>query len=210
MRLSRKILLASTNRHKFEEFKEILKTYPGIELAPIENYVRNPDALQFAERHETYLENAIAKARLANQASHYPSLADDSGLEVDALQGKPGIRSHRFATPKPGLTQDQSNVELLLKEMKSAPQRSARFQCTLALVIEGVLIHATGTLEGTIAESPKGIQGFGYDPVFIPQGETKTLAEIAAVEKNKISHRAKALHLLMEQIKGHGITLAKP
>lgn len=210
MRLSNKIVLATLNRGKFDEFRALLGAYPEIELATAEAFLRNPEGLQFAERHNTYLENSIAKARLMNQACHYPSLADDSGLEVEHLGGKPGVRSHRYATPKPKMTQDEANIELLLSEMKSAQIRSARFVCTLALAIEGVLLHSTGILEGTITESPRGHNGFGYDPVFIPKGGTKTLAEMTESEKNVISHRAKALHELMSQVKSHGIVFAKP
>jgi XTP/dITP diphosphohydrolase len=210
MRLSNKILLATLNRDKFDEFKSILSISPEIELVPAEQLIRNPDGLRLVENHQTYLENAIAKARLANMASHYPSLGDDSGLEVDALGGKPGVRSHRYAPPKARMSQDQANVELLLSELKSAKNRSAKFVCTLALVIEGVLLHSTGTLEGTLCESPRGTQGFGYDPIFIPKGHTKTLAEMSLTEKNAISHRTHALNQLMTQVKAHGIVFAKP
>jgi XTP/dITP diphosphohydrolase len=210
MRLSNKVLLATLNRDKFDEFCSIFNAYPDIKLVPAEQLIRNPNGLSLVEQHHTYLENAIAKARLANHASHYPSLADDSGLEVDALGGKPGVRSHRFATPQASMSQDQANLALLLSELKSSQNRSARFVCTLALVIEGILIHATGTLEGTLCEAPRGKQGFGYDPIFIPQGHTKTLAEISAAEKNEISHRAQAVHQLMAQVKSHGILFTKP
>ncbi len=210
MRLSNTVLLATTNRNKFEEFCSLLKAYPEIELVPAEALVRNSEQLQFVERHDTYLENAIAKARLANQACHYPSLADDSGLEVKALAGKPGVRSHRYASPKPRMSQDEANVNFLLSEMKASDSREAQFVCTLALVIEGILLHATGTLEGMIATSPRGIHGFGYDSVFIPNGSTQTLAEMNDIEKNAISHRLKALQELMVLVKSHGIVFAKP
>ncbi len=210
MRLANTILLATLNRNKFDEFRSLMCTFPQIELVRAEELIRNPEGLSHVECHNTYLENATAKARLANQASHYPSLADDSGLEVDSLQGRPGVRSHRYAPPQTLLSQDQANLQLLLSELKSAPSRSAKFTCTLALVIEGIMIHATGILEGTIGESPRGNFGFGYDPVFIPKGSTKTLAEMTAAEKNLISHRAKALQRLMAQVKSHGIVFAKP
>lgn len=210
MRLSNKVLLATLNRNKFEEFRTLLSVYPEIELVPAENLIRNPEKLQFVERHSTYLENAIAKARHANLASHYPALADDSGLEVEALQGRPGVRSHRYATPKATLTQDQANLELLSSEMKKEKNRTARFVTTLALMIEGILIHATGTLEGTLAEEPRGLNGFGYDSLFIPKDSSKTLAEMTDQEKNKISHRALALHKLLAEVKARGITFAKP
>jgi XTP/dITP diphosphohydrolase len=209
MRLVNRILLATENRNKFEEFKALFSTHPEIELLMANQVLRNTEGLKFAERYDTYLENALAKARLVNQGAHYPSLADDSGLEVEGLQGKPGVRSHRYATPKAGLSQDQANVEFLLKEL-SGKSRNAKFVCTLALLVEGILIHATGTLEGTIAETPRGTNGFGYDPIFIPNGSNKTLAEMTETEKNAISHRFQALQNLMTQVKQHGIVFAKP
>jgi XTP/dITP diphosphohydrolase len=210
MRLSNKIVLASLNREKFEEMQALLAAYPQIELVQASDYIRNASKLAYVERYDTYFENATAKARLANAGCHYPCIADDSGLEVEALNGKPGVRSHRYASPKAGMTQDQANVELLLSEIRGAASRQARFVCTLVLLVEGIMIQATGTLEGTIADKPRGAHGFGYDPVFIPAGSNKTLAEMTAEEKNAISHRAKAVHDLMAQVKSHGIVFAKP
>jgi XTP/dITP diphosphohydrolase len=209
MRLSNKIVVATLNRDKIDEFRSLFAPWPEIDLVPASDYLRNADRLGFAERYDTYLDNAIAKARLANMGSHYPCLADDSGLEVQGLGGKPGVRSHRYATPKAGLTQDQANNELLMKEL-AGKSRDAKFVCTLALVIEGILIHSTGSLEGTIGEKPAGTQGFGYDPLFVPKGSSKTLAEMTAIEKNAISHRAKAVQELMNQVRAHGIVFAKP
>jgi XTP/dITP diphosphohydrolase len=167
------------------------------------------DPSQYGRTYDTYLENALAKARFVNQGAHYPSLADDSGLEVEALGGKPGVRSHRYASPKAGLTQDEANTQLMLKEL-AGKSRTAKFTCTLAFLVEGILMHATGTLEGTIAEAPRGTHGFGYDPIFIPKGSSKTLAEMTQAEKNAISHRAVALRLLMDQVRQNGIVIAKP
>jgi XTP/dITP diphosphohydrolase len=210
MRLSNQVLFASLNRGKFEEFRSLFTAYPGTELVPAETILRNPDGLKFAERHATYEENAVAKARLANQGCHYPALADDSGIEVEALEGRPGVRSHRYASPKAGLTQDEANLQLLLSEMKGQSLRNARFVCTLALVIEGISITATGVLDGTLTDAPRGTNGFGYDPIFIPQGSAKTFAEMSDGEKNSISHRAKALQELMAKVRTHGIVIAKP
>jgi XTP/dITP diphosphohydrolase len=210
MRLSNRLVLASLNRHKFEEFKSILSAYPEIELIQAERLLRNPEGLKYAEHYNTYLENAVAKARLVNLGTHYPSLADDSGLEVLALEGKPGVKSHRYAPAKQGFTQDEANNERLLTELRGKGQREARFTCTVALVIEGILLHATATLDGSIADSPRGEHGFGYDPLFIPRGADRTLAQMSAAEKNQISHRAKAIHDLISQIKRHGIAFAKP
>ncbi len=210
MRLSSQVVLATHNRGKLQEFRGLFSAYPAIELIPADQVIRNAEGLKFAEKYDSYLENAISKARMINKASHYPALADDSGLEVSALEGRPGVRSHRYAPPQPHLSQDQANIEHMLKEMKSAPSRSARFVCTLALVIEGILLHSTGILNGTLLEQPKGGQGFGYDPIFVPTDSTKTLAEMSSAEKNKISHRTQAFHALMAQVKAHGITFAKP
>jgi XTP/dITP diphosphohydrolase len=210
MRLSNKVVLASLNRHKLFEFRSLLSGFAEIELIPFSELARNADSLHHVEQFNTYLENAAAKARTANQATHYPALADDSGLEVDALNGKPGVRSHRYAPPKAKVTQDQANMDLLLSEMKSAQSRSARFVCSVALNIEGVLLSGTGVLEGTIITTPRGTHGFGYDPVFVPQGSDKTLAEIPEAEKNRISHRKKAIDDLMKKVQAHGIVFAKP
>lgn len=210
MRLSNQIVLASTNREKFEEFVDLLKAHPGIDLIPVESLVRNAHALGTVEKHNTYLENALAKARLVNQGCHFPSLSDDSGLEVLALEGRPGVRSARYAPPRPGLTQDRSNLVTLLEELKGNPRRDARFVCTLALVMEGVSIHATGVLEGTLTEAPRGIEGFGYDPIFVPKGASKTLAEMTRSEKNLISHRSRALDALMKNALQAGVVFAKP
>jgi XTP/dITP diphosphohydrolase len=210
MRLSNKILLATLNRNKYEEFRTLFSAYPDIELVMADQFLRNPEKLALVETHDTYLENAIAKARLANQGAHYPALADDSGLEVEALGGKPGVRSHRYASFQAGLSQDQANTQKLLSEIAGKPSRVARFTCTLALLMEGIMIQATGTLEGTITDTAKGTNGFGYDPVFVPKGSSRTFAEMTDAEKNMISHRAKALHELMAKVKAHGLVFAKP
>jgi XTP/dITP diphosphohydrolase len=205
----------SLNSGKFQEFQDLLKTYPEIELVTAEGKVRNAEKLAFAEKYSTYLENAVAKGRLCNHGSHYPSLADDSGIEASALEGKPGVFSHRYAKLPPGtfasrVNQDKANIDLLLKEMKGESDRSARFVSTLAIVMEGILIHATAKLEGTLTEEPRGTHGFGYDPIFIPQGSTKTLAEMSISEKNALSHRKKALDMLMLEVKARGIVFVKP
>jgi XTP/dITP diphosphohydrolase len=212
MRNAHTIVLASTNRHKFEEFRILIGRYPGIELVPADAHLRNADKLALVETSDHYYDNAVAKARACNHGCHYPSLADDSGLEVDFLGGKPGVRSHRFAIPKAGETQDAANIKKLLEAMKTATdaQRDARFVCHLALVMEGKLIHAVGTLEGTIAREPAGEDGFGYDPIFVPKGQTRTLAELGSEIKNRISHRALAVANLMEELRQQEIVLARP
>jgi XTP/dITP diphosphohydrolase len=199
MRASPKIVFASTNYDKFREMKALVAKYPGVELISPDGLVRNADKIGVVETHSTYLENAVAKARLVNQGCHYPTLADDSGVEVFALDGQPGVRSARAWTP-----------DSLLVAMKGQSNREARFVCTLALVIEGTLLTATGVLEGTILDSPRGTNGFSYDPLFVPKGETRTLAEMTETEKNQISHRAVALSKLMQECMASGIQFAKP
>lgn len=213
MRLAHQIAFASLNRHKLEEFRALLQMHPAarhLELLPIQELVRNAGGLAKVENAPTYLENALAKARLGNQGCHYPTLADDSGIEVLALEGRPGPRSHRYAVPKAGQSQDEANVQKLLEELKGKSERSARFVCSLALVIEGISITVTGTLEGTLTDAPRGLGGFGYDPIFVPKGASRTLAEHSADEKNRVSHRALALQALFAQVESHGITFAKP
>ncbi len=218
MRKTKKIVFASMNVDKYREFKALLSAYPDIELVPAEGLLRNAEKLSFAETYSSYEENAAAKARLANQGCHYPTLADDSGLEVAALDGKPGVRSARFASPPAGaapfskMEQAKANIDKVLKELagKKGADRKARFVTVLALQIEGVLLMAKGTLEGSITEAPRGTNGFGYDSIFIPDGSQKTLAEMTEGEKNSISHRAKAVQNLMAEVKARGIVLAKP
>lgn len=212
MRLSKQIVLASTNIDKLIEFKALLSQYPDLHLAGANEYIRNAKKIGLSEKFMTYLENAIAKSRLVNLACHYPSLADDTGLEVDALDGRPGVRSARYAVAKAGQMQSQANIEKLLSELKgkTGSERKARFVCTLALTIEGILVSSTGILEGIITEEPKGDLGFGYDAVFMPNGSVRTLAEMPLEEKNAISHRARALEELMKKIQEKGITFAKP
>ena len=212
MRASNTIVLASTNRHKFEEFESLFKKYPELTIAPVQDYIRNADKLALVETSFDYKENAMAKARACNHGCHYPSLADDSGLEVMVLEGRPGARSARFAIPKLGQTQDQANILKLLEELKDVPaaQRTARFVCHLALVMEGTLFQSVGILEGTIGFEPRGVEGFGYDSIFIPRGLDKTMAELTPNQKNKISHRAHAVEQLMNEIIAKEIVIAKP
>ncbi len=214
MRLSNKVILATLNVDKFREFEDLLKVEPELELIPVEAVLRNPEKLKFVETHSTYLENAVAKARLANQGAHYPALADDTGLEVSALEGRPGVKTFRYAPLPPHErsreAQDRANIELLLKELQGKTDRNARFVTTVALLVEGILVTGTGVLEGTIADAPRGNHGFGYDSVFVPKGSTKTLAEMTQTEKNAVSHRARAIQDLLTQVRARGIVLAKP
>jgi len=213
MRASSQIVFASTNIDKFHEMTHLMGAHPELHLVFPNGLLRNTDKIGLVENYETYLANSAAKARLVNQGCHYPALADDSGLEITALGGKPGVHSHRFAKiedyPSP-IAQNKANVDEVLKLMKGQSDRSARFVSVLTLVIEGVMLHGSGILEGTIAEAPLGQKGFGYDSIFIPRGESRTLAELSFEEKNALSHRALALQQIMDQVQTLGIQIAKP
>lgn len=157
---------------------------------------------EVAEEAETYLENALAKARAVSRFVGGPALADDSGLEVAALGGAPGVRSARFGGP--GAT-DAERCRLLLEALVGARDRRARFRCVLVLVEGERWCSAEGVLEGVIADRPRGRGGFGYDPVFeVPELGGRTLGEVSAGEKARVSHRARAMCALMEKLGSAG------
>jgi XTP/dITP diphosphohydrolase len=187
------LILATRNAHKTREFSEIL----GNEFV-VRDLSAQPDALEIEETGTTFAENAILKAVAISK--RFPGLVvvgDDSGLEVDALDGAPGVDSARYAGPG---AKDSDNIERLLSELrKLSIERpySARFRCVLALGHDGKLIDTfEGAVEGAIVEPPRGMGGFGYDPVFQPAGLAQTFGEISPEEKNRISHRANAIRLL--------------
>ena len=193
----RRVVLATGNAGKQRElaallapcgFELILQTTLGIE--PVE------------ETGRTFQANALLKARHASRASRLPALADDSGLEVDALDGRPGAWSARYAGPG---ASDAANNEKLLEELAGVPgpARSARYRCVIAFVREADDVQpvlAEGSWEGFIATEPKGSGGFGYDPLFLPLGHQVSAAEMSAAAKNAISHRGLALAALLEQL----------
>jgi XTP/dITP diphosphohydrolase len=190
----RQLLLATRNGHKTREFSEIL----GAEFV-VRDLSTAPDAPVIEETGATFGENAILKAVGISKQFSGLVVADDSGLEVDALGGAPGVYSARYAGPE---ATDDDNLGRLLSELRGrsverAP--SARFRCVLALAHDGeVLDTFAGVVEGTIVDGPRGDGGFGYDPVFQPSGLTKTFAELSVAEKNRISHRARAIRLLRD------------
>ncbi len=212
MRATNVVMLASLSKDKFSEYQDLFKAYPEFELKPLSELVFNARHLSDAESGKTYYENAFIKGQLAHLAVKVPTISDDTGLEVDALNGKPGLRSHRYAIARAGETQDMANVKKLLDELKSVPteKRTARFVCCLIFFVEGLVATVTEKLEGTLLTEPRGKNGFGYDPLFVPQGSSKTLAEMSSEEKNHISHRAKALRALMEQVKESGVHMVRP
>ncbi len=186
-----KIIFATNNPHKAEEAGKIL----GEDFEVV-----RPSELGLAgdipETHETIRENSIEKARFIWDAFHTTCFSDDTGLEVDALDGAPGVYSARFA----GDDKDPAaNRRKLLKELSGLPfeKRTARFKCVVSLIENGNLTTFEGTCEGHIAlAESEGVQGFGYDSIFIPEGMSATMAEITIEEKNVISHRGRAMRLL--------------
>jgi XTP/dITP diphosphohydrolase len=194
-----RVSFASGNRHKLRELREL---FPDWEIEPLEAGAM-PEETGF-----TFYENALAKARHGRDAGA-PELCvigEDSGLEVEGLGGRPGIRSARYAGPEAG---DEENVARLLDELAEAEgeARRARYVSELVLLsLEGEH-RGTGTLEGRIAREPRGSEGFGYDPVFVPDGEEQTVAELGDEWKRKHSHRARAARALREAVGGSGAEL---
>ena len=188
------IILATQNAGKLKEFNELAKD-SGLTFIPI------PVELTFPEETgHTFFENAFIKANYVFSLTGLPSIGDDSGLEVDALNGRPGIHSSRYS--REGT--DKSNVDKLLLELRSVQDkdRSARFKCCLVLIqnTQSDPISAEGVVEGKISEGERGNKGFGYDPVFIPKGSLLHMAEIEESEKNLISHRANAFRSLIKKL----------
>ncbi|MBN20674.1 MAG: non-canonical purine NTP pyrophosphatase, RdgB/HAM1 family [Bdellovibrionaceae bacterium] len=212
MRESNIVVLATSNLDKVKEFKALFKAHTQLNVAPAKEFLRNADKLKYVETYHSYEENSLAKARTINLACHYPALGDDSGLEIQGLDQKPGPLSARYAIPKAGEGQDEANVQKVLSELKGKKDedRKAKFTACLSVVMEGLSITAHGELHGTIIEEPRGTNGFGYDPIFVPEGETRTLAEMTQDEKNKISHRAKAFDHLLELLSENRIEWVKP
>jgi XTP/dITP diphosphohydrolase len=193
-----RVVLATANAGKQREFAALLQ--------PLDIELLLQSTLGIASIEETgtsFEANALLKARHAAARSGLPALADDSGLEVDALDGRPGVYSARYAGPD---ASDEDNNALLIRELAQVPeaQRSARYRCVLALVRSGddampLLSH--GSWEGRIAREPAGSGGFGYDPWFIPRGFDCTAAQLPLAEKNALSHRAMALRALVAALR---------
>jgi len=191
----KELVLATGNQGKAEEFSKLLEGVIGkvISLKELDN---PPEVV---EDGLTFRDNALKKARTIAQYSGMLTLADDSGLEVDALEGEPGVCSARYSGEN---ATDKSNIEKLLAELGDNPNRKARFVCVLALVNpNGEELVVGGYCEGEILDKPKGEGGFGYDPVFYLPDRGRTMAEIESETKNKISHRAKACELLTEHLR---------
>jgi XTP/dITP diphosphohydrolase len=201
MEIPKKVLVASTNPKKVKEIEEILKLL-GIEV------VKPPRKLEVEEWANTFIGNAYLKAKAHFEVFGLPALADDSGLVVEEIKPYPGVYSARFYSlevfgrEEPTPSEDEANVRKLLRILKGKKNRRAKFVATVLLYAgEGKMLVAEGEVEGTIAESPRGDKGFGYDPVFIPEGHSLTFAEMEPEEKHALSHRGRALRRLAELVK---------
>jgi len=195
------LLFATRNAHKTKEIQKIL----GPQFQ-VNDLAEHPEIPHIAETGRTFEDNAILKAAAVSKRVPGLVVADDSGLEVDALGGAPGIYSARYAGPA---ASDNEKIEKLLEELVrvGAPKdaRPARFRCLLALARKGEVLGVfEGLVEGQIVDRPRGSHGFGYDPIFVPNGSQRTFGELEPAEKNQLSHRARALEKL------HGFLILSP
>ncbi|PRX49284.1 XTP/dITP diphosphohydrolase [Prauserella shujinwangii] len=198
--MSSRLLLATRNAKKLEELRRILLRaglgeIEVLGLADVEEFPEAP------ETGATFEENALAKAHDAAKATGLPSVADDSGLGVDALNGMPGVLSARWAGAH---GDDRANLELVLAQLTDVPdeRRGAAFVCAAAFVdpdVEEVVVR--GEWRGRIIREPRGTHGFGYDPIFVPDGEERTSAELDPAEKDSVSHRGRALRALLPRLR---------
>lgn len=181
------LILATTNKNKVKEFQEMLKDFP-IEIRSLADFGTLPEAI---EDGETFEENAYKKALHTAKILGFPAISDDSGLAVEALNGAPGVYSARYAGEK---ATDAENVDKLLEEMKGITNRKAAFHCALSIAVpSGPALTYEGSCEGILLEERRGESGFGYDPIFYFEDLGKTFAECTMAEKNRVSHRGKAL-----------------
>ncbi len=194
-------MLATRNEGKVREIREFLSDIPGLEILSL-NDVDEAGAINIKETGKTFEENAFIKAFEVAKATGLPALADDSGLEVDALGGKPGVKSARFGGEH--ISDEERNKKLLSLISNVPPEeRTARFRCVMVLVVppDFEKYVAEGVCEGMITDKPRGKGGFGYDPIFYVPSLGKTMAELTLEEKNRISHRGKALARMKQVIK---------
>jgi XTP/dITP diphosphohydrolase len=191
-----KVVLATRNAHKVEEVRRILAPY-DVDLVSLDEFSGVPDV---AETGATFADNALLKADAVAQATGLPALADDSGLAVAALNGMPGVLSARWAGRH---GDDTANLRLVLDQLSDVPdeRRGAAFVCAAAAVTpDGDRLVVEGRIEGVLIREPRGSNGFGYDPIFVPVGEQRTTAEMSPAEKDAISHRGKAFRTLAPRL----------
>jgi XTP/dITP diphosphohydrolase len=192
-----RLAIASRNPGKIREIRAICADWPVEWLTAQDAPVEWPDV---EETGHTYLENASLKARAVAAATSIPAIADDSGIEVDALGGGPGPRSARYAGED---ATDEQNLRALIRALSGIPEsgRTARYRCIATYATPaGDLVWAEGECEGTTISSPRGSGGFGYDPIFVPEGWDRTMAELEPEDKDRISHRGRAFRALRRRL----------
>jgi XTP/dITP diphosphohydrolase len=187
------LVFATNNLHKLAEVQEM--TGNIIFLKSLADIGCEED---IPETGETLDENALQKADYIHQKFNVNVFADDTGLEVEALNGAPGVYSARYAGPERDAT---NNIKMLLSELKGKENRKARFRTVISLILNNEVFHFEGVVNGVITEKASGLSGFGYDPVFVPDGFDETFAEMSAVQKNEISHRGRAMRALVDFLK---------
>jgi XTP/dITP diphosphohydrolase len=197
--MTRRVVLASGNAGKLREFAQLLEGTAFEVLSQAEFAIEPPP-----ETGTTFLDNALIKARNAARVSGLPAIADDSGIEVDALGGAPGVHSARYAGDN---ASDGANLDKLLAALDATPQaqRTARYRCVIVFVAHAddpAPLVGEGVWEGHIIPGKRGTGGFGYDPSFVPRGEQRTAAELTAAEKHAVSHRGQAMRALLARIDG--------
>ncbi|WP_419660541.1 Ham: nucleoside-triphosphatase [Desulfosarcina variabilis str. Montpellier] len=193
MRNNRILVIATRNKGKTAEIRDLLDTFP-ITIKNLDDFGPIPEVI---EDGETFDDNAYKKASFTARVLGYPALADDSGLMVDALGGAPGVHSARYAGPE---ATDEQRCQKLLAQMENEPERKAAFMCVISIAVPtGPALTYEGRCEGLITRAPVGDQGFGYDPVFYYPPFEKTFAQLTMAEKSQVSHRGKALYEIRDE-----------
>lgn len=200
-----RLLVATRNPGKVRELRDILAGYPQLDIVGLEDLgVPESPEEDAVEAFETFEENALAKARYYARLTGEPTLADDSGICVDALDGAPGVRSRRFAAAEEarGMRQDEANNRHLLRLLAGVPpeHRTARYVCAAALAGQGWDHVYVGTCDGVVLDAPRGSGGFGYDPLFFMPAEGMTFGELPPARKSEVSHRGKAVRAAAEAL----------
>jgi len=188
--MKRKLIFASNNPNKADEIRHVLG-----ESFQIMTLKEAGIVVEIPEPHDSFQENALEKSRYIQQATGMDCFSEDSGLEVEALHGAPGVKSARYAGDN---STDQQNTEKLLAALENVRQRAAQFKTVISLILDGKEYFFEGECKGVICETPMGNNGFGYDPVFVPAGYQKSFAEMTMDEKSAISHRKKAVRKMAD------------
>ena len=191
------LIIASQNQNKLVEFKKILGD--KINLFSLSDIGLNQE---IPENEKTIKKNAMFKAKFVNTQTGKNVFADDTGLEIDSLNGEPGVYSARYS----GFDRNSDkNIELVLRKLKNKANRNSRFKTIISLIIDGKSVNFEGVVEGKITEEKKGTNGFGYDPIFQPNGYSSTFGEMSLKEKNKISHRSIAINKMVQYLKENNL-----